>query len=103
VNASEAGRYRPEIEATVYFCCLEALQNAAKHAGSASQVTVRVWEAEGGLLFEVADDGKGFDVAGGGAGFTNMRDRLGAMGGSLNVESEPGRGTKVAGAIPVVR
>ena len=104
LDAGGAGRYAPEVEATVYFCCLEALQNVAKYAGDRARATVRVWEEEGGLLFEVADDGAGFDVArGGGAGLTNMRDRLGAIGGSLRVESEPGRGTKVVGAIPLER
>jgi signal transduction histidine kinase len=87
----------------VYFCCLEALQNAAKHAGEGAKATVRLWEEAGGLLFEVADDGVGFDVkrTGVSGGFTNMNDRLGAIGGTLRVESAPGRGTKVAGAIPL--
>jgi signal transduction histidine kinase len=105
VETSGAGRYEADVEATVYFCCLEALQNAAKYAGEGSRATVRVWDEAGGLLFEVADDGMGFDVArsAGGAGLTNMRDRLGAIGGSLRVESEPGRGTTVVGEIPLKR
>ena len=67
-----------DIEAAVYFCCLEALQNAAKHAPG-SHVELRVWEEEGGLLFTVSDDGPGFDasVARAGHGFMNMSDRLG--------------------------
>ena len=99
------GRYPPEVEAAVYFCCLEALQNAGKHAGERARASVRLWEEAGGLLFEVADDGVGFDTrhTGASAGFTNMNDRLGAIGGSLRVESAPGRGTKVAGAVPVTR
>jgi signal transduction histidine kinase len=62
-----------------------------------------VWEEAGGLLFEVADDGPGFDVKSraAGAGFTNMSDRLGAIGGTLRVESAPGRGTKIMGTIPL--
>ena len=97
------GRYPPEIESTVYFCCLEALQNVAKHAGEAATATVRVWEEAGGLLFEVSDDGAGFDPAraAGGAGLANMTDRLGAIGGSLRIESAPGRGARVAGTIPL--
>jgi signal transduction histidine kinase len=104
VKAGEVGRYAQEIEAAVYFCCLEAMQNAGKHAGDGATITVSVREEEGGLLFEVADDGAGFDVgaAGGlGAGFTNMGDRVGAIGGSVNVESAPGRGTRVYGRVPV--
>ena len=62
-----------------------------------------VREDEGKLGFEVADDGAGFDPAtgAGGAGFTNMNDRLGAMGGSLRVESALGKGTHIFGAIPL--
>jgi signal transduction histidine kinase len=103
VRANGLGRYPPEVEAAVYFCCLEALQNAAKHAGEGARATVHVWEQAGGLLFEVADDGAGFDVrrTGASAGFTNMNDRVGAIGGTLRVESAPSRGTKVAGAIPL--
>lgn len=103
VRAADLGRYPAEVEAAIYFCCLEALQNAAKHAGEGARATVRLWEEAGGLLFEVADDGVGFDVrrTGASAGFTNMNDRVGAIGGTLRVESAPGRGTKVAGAIPL--
>ena len=105
VRSDGIGRYSPEIEAAIYFCCLEALQNAGKHAGEGARVAVRIWEEAGGLLFEVGDDGVGFDTrhTGASAGFTNMNDRLGAVGGTLRVESAPGRGTKVAGAIPVAR
>jgi signal transduction histidine kinase len=103
VRATDLGRYSPEMEAAIYFCCLEALQNSAKHAGEEARATIRLWEEEGGLLFEVADDGAGFDVRhqGVSGGFTSMNDRLGAIGGSLRVESAPGRGTKVAGVIPL--
>jgi signal transduction histidine kinase len=103
VIRTDVGRYSPEIEAAVYFCCLEALQNAAKHAGSSARVAIRLWEEQGGLLFEVTDDGAGFDARrkGAGVGFTNMNDRLGAIGGSLRVESAPGRGTKIQGAVPL--
>ncbi|MFL5825196.1 MAG: sensor histidine kinase [Thermoleophilaceae bacterium] len=105
LDADGVGRYSPEVEATAYFCCLEALQNAGKHAGRAARATVRLWEDERGLLFEVADDGAGFDPAerARGAGITNMGDRLGALGGTLSVASSPGAGTRVVGAIPVER
>jgi signal transduction histidine kinase len=103
VDANGLDRYEPDVEATVYFCCLEALQNAAKHAGEAARATVRVWAKEDGLLFEVTDDGAGLDPAAGavGAGLTNMRDRLGAIGGALRLDSVPGRGTTVSGVIPL--
>ena len=103
VQANGLGRYQPDVEATVYFCCLEALQNAAKHAGDGATAMVRVHENGGGLLFEVADDGSGFDFGSEriGAGMTNMRDRVGALGGSLRVESAPGQGTTISGLIPL--
>ena len=104
VVADGIGRYTPEIEAAVYFCCLEAMQNAGKHAGDGATVTVRVWEDAGALLFEVADDGAGFDPStrsAPGAGFVNMGDRVGAIGGTFGVQSAPGRGTRVSGRIPV--
>ena len=106
VEASGNGRYPPELEAAVYFCCLEALQNAVKHAGCDARVTVRVWEESGALLFDVIDDGVGFDPSGRrqpGAGFINMGDRVGAIGGSLGVQSALGRGTRVSGRIPLKR
>ncbi len=96
------GRYGRDIEAAIYFCCLEALQNAGKHAPQ-SHVTVRVWEESGGLLFEVRDDGPGFDVtlAQRGHGYTNMADRLGAIGGAVRWESQPGHGTTIRGSVPL--
>jgi signal transduction histidine kinase len=102
VQAHDLGRYPPDVEATVYFCCLEALQNAAKHAGEGATATVRVRANGRGLDFEVADDGSGFEAGYGriGVGMTNMRDRVGAIGGSLHIESSPG-GTTVAGSIPL--
>jgi signal transduction histidine kinase len=103
VTADGIGRYTPEIEAAIYFCCLEALQNAAKHAPQA-RVDVRLWEESGGLLFSVSDDGPGFDSAAarGGQGFVNMADRLGAIGGTVRWESQPGQGAQVLGSIPLL-
>jgi len=96
------GRYGGDLEAAVYFCCLEALQNAGKHASSA-HVVVRVWEESGSLLFEVRDDGPGFDVrsAQRGHGYVNMMDRLGAIGGAVRWESEKGHGTAIRGSLPL--
>jgi signal transduction histidine kinase len=104
VVADGIGRFPPEIEAAVYFCCLEAMQNAGKHAGDGSSLSVRVWQDEGALMFEVADDGAGFDPSARkspGHGFVNMGDRVGAVGGTFGVQSAPGRGTRVSGRIPV--
>jgi signal transduction histidine kinase len=104
VDAAGTGRYPQDVEAAVYFCCLEALQNAGKHAGESATAKVRVWEEAGGLLFEVSDDGAGFDPAARstpGAGFVNMGDRVGAIGGSVGVESSPGKGTRISGRIPL--
>jgi signal transduction histidine kinase len=101
VDAAAIGRYAPELEATVYFACMEALQNAAKHAQDASGVTIAVTHNPH-LRFEVSDDGGGFDPAhtNGGTGITNLRDRLAAVGGELHVESSPGHGTRISGVIP---
>jgi signal transduction histidine kinase len=87
----------------VYFCCLEAIQNAAKHAGPAARVRVRIWEEDATLLFEIADDGSGFESGDrrGGVGVANMRDRVGALGGQLHIESAPSRGTRVVGGVPL--
>ena len=102
VQAVPPGRYPAETEATVYFCCLEAIQNAAKHAGDGATQTLRVAEEGGALIFEAIDDGQGFDARGRGlgAGFVNMDDRLRALRGSLRVDSAPGRGTRVTGILP---
>jgi signal transduction histidine kinase len=98
------GRLPQEVEAGVYFCVLEALQNVTKYA-EASTVTIRLATQDRQLVFEVADDGRGFDrtITPRGSGLENMRDRVEALGGSLSIESEPGRGTTVAGEIPVQR
>jgi signal transduction histidine kinase len=95
-------RFPPEVETTVYFSCLEAVQNAVKHAHGASRITILL-DAEDGLRFEVRDDGAGFPVEphAHGAGLTNINERLASVGGRLTIASEPGRGTSVVGIIPV--
>ena len=105
VEAGPIGRYPSELEAAAYFCCLEALQNAMKHAGPQATAVVGVWEEAGALRFTVRDDGTGFDPAArdGGTGFVNMRDRLGAIGGTLRVDSSPGAGTSILGTLPLGR
>jgi signal transduction histidine kinase len=101
--ADEVGRYGPEVEAAIYFSCTEALQNAAKHAQGAT-VQLRLWTEAGGLLFSVSDDGPGFDaaVARRGHGYVNMADRLGAIGGTVRWDSQPGHGAMVSGSVPLV-
>jgi signal transduction histidine kinase len=103
VDAGSIGRYQPEIETAVYFCCLEAIQNAGKHAGAAASVEVALHEIGDNLEFVVADDGTGFDVdvAAHGDGFVNMRDRLGAFAGTMTVVSTPGQGTMITGRLPI--
>jgi signal transduction histidine kinase len=101
--ADEVGRYSAELEAAIYFACMEALQNAAKHAEGAT-VDLRLWTESGGLLFSVADDGPGYDaaVARRGHGYINMADRLGAIGGTVRWDSSPGHGSSVSGSVPLV-
>jgi signal transduction histidine kinase len=96
-------RFDPGVEAAVYFCCLEAMQNATKYAGDTASIEVRVDADDRRLTFEVADDGVGFDATSGdkGHGFVNMRDRVGAFGGTVVVDSAAGRGTRITGTIPV--
>jgi signal transduction histidine kinase len=104
LEAAAIGRYPEEIEAAVYFCCLEALQNVGKHAGANAQGVIRLWQRERELFFEIEDDGAGCDLESArtsGSGFTNMTDRIAALGGTLCVESTPARGTKVRGIVPV--
>ena len=103
VDAGGLGRYPAEIETAIYFCCVEALQNAARYAPG-SAVRVSLAEDRGQVMFTVTDDGPGFDPAAtaapaAGSGLRNMRDRLAALGGSCQVDSRPGRGTTIAGRI----
>ena len=101
VDASGVGRHSPAIEDAVYFTCLEAMQNATKHARGATGMTISL-EAGDGLRFEVTDDGAGLAPDHReGVGIANMRDRIAAVGGSLTLESRPGRGMRVSGTIPV--
>jgi histidine kinase/DNA gyrase B/HSP90-like ATPase len=95
-------RYRQEIESALYFCCLEALQNAAKYA-HATHADIRLSANGDVLTFEVVDDGNGFDPTSTprGSGLQGMADRLDAIGGTLEVRSQPGIGTTVTGRVPV--
>jgi signal transduction histidine kinase len=98
-------RHSPELEAAVYFCCLEAIQNAGKYAGSDATIDVTVEEVDGEVVFIVRDTGHGFDSSADvtqlGHGFVNMADRVGAIGGRIEVTSEVGVGTVITGRIPI--
>jgi signal transduction histidine kinase len=100
VDVAADARYPQAIEAAVYFCCLEALNNIAKYA-NASRAIVRIARDDGQLRFEVADDGKGFDVGSTthGTGLQGMADRLDALGGRFEVISAPGTGTTISGTL----
>jgi signal transduction histidine kinase len=102
VEADGIGRYPQDTEAAVYFCCLEALQNIAKYA-HATQARICLRARNGTLSAVVSDDGAGYDTGRTplGAGQRNMADRLAALGGRLEVRSEPGHGTTVTARLPV--
>jgi signal transduction histidine kinase len=102
VHADGVGRYSQDIEAAVYFSCLEAMQNIAKYADAATaSLTLRA--TPGALMFQVHDDGVGFDpaVTGYGTGLVGIADRLAVLDGSLSVTSAPGNGTTLTGSLPV--
>jgi signal transduction histidine kinase len=103
VRTDGVGRLGPEIESAVYFACIEALQNAAKHARGATGVEISLrCEPDGALRFEVRDDGPGLRAGdeANGTGLVNLRERLAAIGGELLVVSPPDGGTCVAGVVP---
>jgi signal transduction histidine kinase len=103
IRATGIGRYRGELECAVYYCCLEAVQNATKHGGPGVRIFIELREVADGLSFEVRDDGPGFDatVASDGIGLQNMNDRLGALDGRLSITPAAGGGTIVSGVIPL--
>ncbi len=102
VESQGVGRYAQDVESTVYFCVLEALQNVQKYA-RATDVTVTLTADDDELRFQVIDDGAGFDLvtARKGVGLTNMRDRLDAIGGALVISSKLGAGTTISGSVRV--
>lgn len=102
IEAGSVGRFDPELEATIYFCCVEAVQNALKHA-HASQIRVRMATGGGRLLFTVEDDGCGISpvtTRRSGGGLQNMADRAAAFGGRCEVGAGPAGGTTVTGWVP---
>jgi signal transduction histidine kinase len=102
IDAADLGRFGRAVETAVYFCCLEAMQNASKYA-AASRIVVSLRCAGGQLAFDVADDGRGFDpsIARRGVGLRSLEERLDALGGSLEIRSAPGSGTTISGRLPV--
>ena len=103
VEAEGVRRYSADLEATVYFCCRDALVNVAAHAGPDARATVRIEEEGRSLRFEVLDHGTGFDPSDRppGGGLTHMRDRIEALGGELSIESEASRGARIVATIPL--
>jgi signal transduction histidine kinase len=102
VKVGPLARYGEEGEAAVYFSALEALQNASKHCPVDSRIALEIWEDAGEVRFEVRDDGPGFDpsTAAEGGGLVGMRDRLAVAGGTVEIHSVPGHGTRISGAVP---
>jgi signal transduction histidine kinase len=102
VNAGEVGRLPKPVEIATYFCCTESIQNAAKHS-QASAVVITLRSRMGALTFSVVDDGEGFDPSGirRGVGMRSMLERVESLGGTLEVQSEVGRGTAISATIPV--
>jgi signal transduction histidine kinase len=102
IGADHLERYPLEVEAAVYFVCLEALQNVTKHA-RASRVEISLRSLDHELSFEVTDDGAGFDPAkdARGSGLRNMADRIEGMGGRIEIRSTANHGTTVMGTVPI--
>ncbi len=93
-------RFAPPIEATAYFVIAEALTNVARHA-EATEAEVTVVERDGRLVIMVRDDGRGGADPSSGSGLSGLSDRLAAAGGTLKVESVPGRGTTLTAELPL--
>lgn len=115
VEAAGVGRLPAAVEAALYFCSLEAVQNATKHA-QASGIDVRLQREADGVVLSVEDDGVGLPAGAGadtgagpapalehgpGSGLDNMRHRIGSVGGHLTITSEARRGTTVTATVPL--
>ena len=101
-RARGVGRYPSDVEAAIYFCCLEALQNAEKHSGQDTTVTIDIIGSDDALSFTVRDSGRGFDqTRAQGQGLRNMFERMNGIGGWLSIESRAGQGTTISGGIPL--
>jgi len=102
VEADEAERAPEAVETAAYFVVSEALTNVARHSG-ATQAVIRVARRNGLICVEVEDDGSGAADLALGSGLRGLADRVGALDGSLEVDSAPGRGTTVRASLPVQR
>ncbi|BBZ40150.1 sensor histidine kinase [Mycobacterium conspicuum] len=102
LNLQGVGRYRREVEAALYYCSTEALQNAAKHGGPDAKVAINASVEDHQLTLVISDSGPGFNRATTGAGLTNMKDRLAAIGGQLEIDTAPGRGTRIIATVTSV-
>lgn len=102
LDLAQISRHSSEVEAAIYFSCIEGLQNAGKHAPGAN---IELWlhEFDGEVRFGVSDTGQGFDPAsvGTGQGLTNIVDRLEAVGGGATITASHGSGTRIAGWVPI--
>ena len=103
LEATGIDRYDPDLEAALYFCIVEAMQNATRYSGPDVKIAVRIHSDGRALGFAVVDDGPGFDASTprSGSGLTNLTDRLAQAGGTLDIGSAPGRGTTIRGSIPI--
>ena len=99
VELQNLGRYPASTEAALYFCCSEALQNAAKHGGPDTTVTITAHADPQTLSLTISDTGRGFDPATVGTGLANMTDRLSAIGGKLTIDTASGRGTRITAVV----
>jgi signal transduction histidine kinase len=99
LDLDSLGRYPPSTEAALYYCCSEALQNAAKHGGPDTTVTVAAHADGRTLTLSISDTGSGFDPATIGHGLVNMRDRLAAIGGTLVIDTAPRSGTRITAVV----
>jgi signal transduction histidine kinase/membrane protein DedA with SNARE-associated domain len=104
INVSDEGigRCSASIEEAIYFCALEAVQNTIKHAGPHARVTINLERHTREVHFVISDNGIGMDTRSpaDGTGLTSMRDRIGAVGGELEISSSPGHGVSVRGSVP---
>jgi signal transduction histidine kinase len=102
VDDSKIGRCEVATEVALYFCALEAVQNAIKHAGPHARVSITLSRAEDGVRLSVADNGAGMEpsTTAHGIGLTHMRDRIEAVGGELEIVSARGQGTVVRASVP---
>ena len=100
LTAVSRERFPQAVEAAVYFLASEGLTNAARHAG-ATGLTVRVSRHDALVRAEIVDDGRGGADASAGTGLSGLADRMEALGGRLEVESVPGRGTVLRALLPL--